>query len=116
MKKKSFTFGGSKLRCGHGIGCAQKTAWNKCRKKPVVVQFREVIPNFVSLLASNPEVLQWGNFTYSKPEDLDCERIQTREGVLLAFPERDFVIKGIEGELYPITKTTFYKTYEVLEK
>ena len=64
--------------------------WKKARKKPVVIEFREV---------------------FGKEE-----KIPTREGVLTAIQGRDFVIKGIEGELYPITKTTFYKTYEVLDE
>ena len=62
--------------------------WRKARKKPVVIKFREV-----------------------KGEK---EAIQTREGVLLAYKGQDYVIRGIKGELYPISKEIFRETYEVL--
>lgn len=64
------------------------TEWKKCRKKPVVVEFRE-------------------------PHSRE-ERIYTREGVLSAFKKKDYVIKGVEGEIYPINKKIFKKTYEVI--
>lgn len=64
--------------------------WRKARKKPIVVEFREVIG--------------------------EREMIGTREGVLTAIRNRDFIIRGIEGEEYPITKTTFYKTYDMLDE
>jgi hypothetical protein len=70
--------------------------WKKCRKKPVVVEFREVIPNTTRL-------------------GREMEEIGTREGVLMAYPDKDFIIKGVEGELYPISKEIFHKTYDVLE-
>ena len=37
--------------------------------------------------------------------------IHTREGVLFGYPG-DFVIEGIEGEVYPCGKDIFWKTYE----
>lgn len=75
----------------------KQTIWGKAKKKPVVIQFREVIPNNRDMDSGKP-----------------FEQIQTREGVLRGYPDKDFVIKGVEGEIYPITKTTFYKTYNVL--
>lgn len=63
--------------------------WKKARKKPVVIQFREVIGEF--------------------------EQVQTREGILKGFKGKDFIIKGVEGEVYPIAKQIFYKTYDVIE-
>jgi len=68
----------------------EKTVWRKARKKPVIVEFREV-----------------------KGE---VEKIETREGVLYAFPEVDFIIRGVDGEIYPIKKEIFFKTYEVIEE
>lgn len=65
----------------------ENMVWRKARKKPVIIEFREV--------------------------DGDKEEIHTREGILVAIKNRDFVIKGIEGELYPITKSTFFKTYDI---
>lgn len=42
-------------------------------------------------------------------------KISTREGIVTAYPDRDYLIRGIEGELYPIKKDIFEDTYEVLE-
>jgi len=28
---------------------------------------------------------------------------------------KDFIIRGVEGEFYPIKKDIFYKTYDVIE-
>ena len=64
--------------------------WRKARKKPIVIDFREVT-------------------------GMEAEVIPTREGFLLGYPGKDFIIKGVEGELYPIKKEIFYKTYEVLD-
>ena len=37
--------------------------------------------------------------------------IHTREGVLKGYPG-DFLIQGVEGEIYPCDKTIFWKTYK----
>lgn len=58
--------------------------WSKCRKKPVVVEYREAIPG---------------------------ETIQTREGSLVAQPG-DYIIRGIQGEIYLISRAIFEKTYD----
>jgi len=63
--------------------------WRKARKKPVIVEFREV---------------------HGK-----MEIIPTREGNLFAVKGRDYIIRGVEGEIYPIAKDIFEKTYEVIE-
>jgi len=62
------------------------TKWKDCRKKPVVVQYREVAGS--------------------------KETIVTREGTLYAIRGRDYVIKGVKGEVYPIKKEIFEETYE----
>jgi len=67
---------------------SKKTVWRKAIKKPIIIEFREV-----------------------KGE---VEKIKTEEGILLAIPEEDFIIRGVNGEIYPIKKEIFYKTYEVL--
>jgi len=71
--------------------------WKKARKKPVVIEFREVEPD-------SPNTMDMGR-----------ERIETREGILIAYKGRDYVIRGVEGELYPISKKIFKKTYEMLK-
>ncbi|RKY40689.1 MAG: hypothetical protein DRP85_08140 [Candidatus Makaraimicrobium thalassicum] len=67
---------------------ANKHVWRKARKKPVTVEFREVIGE---------------------------EQIRTREGVLIAKQGEDYIIRGVDGELYPIKKSIFHRTYEVVE-
>ena len=62
--------------------------WLTARKKPIIIHFREVDP--------------------------DGENICTLEGILEAKHGRDFIIKGIEGEEYPIRKDIFYQTYEIV--
>jgi len=77
--------------------------WGKARKKPVVVEFREVEP-LVHIKTKMPEKKEvWG------------ETIETREGILFAYPDQDYIIRGVEGELYPIKKEIFDKTYDVVE-
>ena len=63
--------------------------WRKARKKPIVVEFREVDGE---------------------------EQIETREGVLIAKQNEDYIIRGVDGEIYPIKKSIFYHTYEVIEE
>jgi len=66
----------------------EKNVWRKAKKKPVIVEFREVRG--------------------------EVEKIWTREGMVYAFPETDFIIRGVDGEIYPIKKEIFYKTYEII--
>jgi hypothetical protein len=61
--------------------------WKPCWKKPVEVQYREVRG--------------------------DKEEIETREGKLFGYKGQDFIIKGVNGEIYPIKKDIFDKTYTI---
>lgn len=62
-----------------------KPSWQKARKKPVVIEFREV---------------------------QGVEHIVTREGVVVAKQGVDYIIRGVDGELYPIKKDIFHRTYQ----
>lgn len=73
-------------------------SWGVARKRPILVKYREVIPK------------------EQKDVDVDCEVVYTREGVLLAYPDEDFIIRGFKGELYPIKKEIFYETYDVVQR
>ena len=84
-----------------------ENVWRKARKKPVVVEFREVIPN-PSHIIENP-------LSIGEAMSNICETIETLEGTLIAFKNNDFIIRGVEGEIYPIKKDIFYKTYDVIE-
>lgn len=61
------------------------TEWKKCRKKPVVVEYREVRG--------------------------EKELVKTREGKLYGYAGKDFIIRGVNGEIYPIGKKIFAQTY-----
>jgi len=74
---------------------AQKPFWIKAIKKPVIVEMREVIPTH-------------------KDASGEYEIIKTLEGDLIAHKNTSFVIRGVEGELYPIRKDIFVKTYKLI--
>jgi hypothetical protein len=48
------------------------------------------------------------------PEGLLIMEINTLEGVMIA-REGDYIIKGIQGELYPCKPDVFFKSYEAIE-
>lgn len=62
--------------------------WKKCRKKPIVVEFREAHEDGEHLT-----------------NDLDGREYFVN-------PETHFIIRGIKGELYSIDKEVFHETYE----
>ena len=77
--------------------------WNRAKKKPVEIDFREPIPN---------GVMEYG---FSKDlKTMPVEWVETREGKIMAIPGVDFVIQGVRGELYPIKKDIFYETYDII--
>ena len=84
------------------IGLVPNNPWKFAKKKPVVISFREPIPE--------KEI-----FDPDKKVMVSVEKIETREGALYAFCGRDYVIKGIQGELYPIDKKIFAETYDILD-
>ena len=61
--------------------------WRKARKLPKVIEFREV-----------------------KGSE---EELNTLEGKVTAYADRDFVVRGVDGEVYPCKKDIFRKTYEL---
>ena len=64
--------------------------WNKARKIPLIVEYREVIG--------------------------EMEEIETREGRLFAYKGKDVIIRGVQGELYPCKKDIFKETYIEMEE
>lgn len=61
--------------------------WKYARKRPVVIEYRDAE---------------------------DGERVETREGVLTA-QLGDFIIRGVQGELYPIARDIFEQTYDTVD-
>lgn len=81
----------------------------KYRKKPVEIEaFRigiDYIPDWFMDKVSSNDIILHG--------DTNAD-IKTLEGVMHA-NYGDFIIKGIEGEIYPCKPDIFYATYEVSE-
>jgi hypothetical protein len=92
----------------------------KFRKKPVVieaVQFNGWIEGTGNLnLTERPDWLinEFGKriIFFNAPDSL---AIKTLEGEMLA-SKGDWIIKGINGELYPCKPDIFEKTYEMVEE
>jgi len=74
------------------------TEWKYARRHPVTVRFREPCPNVEE------------RDTYYV-----AELIETAEGTMKAIPGRDYVVEGVDGELYPIKISIFNKTYDIVE-
>jgi hypothetical protein len=84
------------------VGLVPNDPWKYARKKPAVIQFREP---FAESKWFDPDKKEWVN----------VEKIETKEGTLYAICGRDYVIAGVQGEIYPIDKKIFAETYEVLD-
>lgn len=88
----------------------------KVRKKPVVVEAWQVAyPDLDSPLPKwMRDAIHDSHIVTENKEDSLAINIHTLEGVMIA-KLGDYVIKGVEGELYPVRKDIFEKTYEVVE-
>lgn len=91
----------------------------KARKKPVVIEAvklnsRGLIGEdwFWDAVSQNKIITH--NFGKHYAEPAWCE-IMTLEGTMMASPG-DYVIQGINGEIYPCKPDIFEKTYEVVDE
>jgi hypothetical protein len=89
----------------------------KYRKKPVVIEAVQLRWDTWSEMCDHAGV---GKLVDGKPEgDQDGEAIgldiPTLEGLMHA-NENDWIIKGVNGELYPCKPDIFEKTYEKIEE
>ena len=82
----------------------------KYRKKPIVIEAEQFViwdfnnkPFSVSIFGTNYEVKSTGYGAYIE--------IVTLEGVMKA-NHLDYIVKGIDGELYPVKADIFERTYE----
>lgn len=80
----------------------ENTQWQKARKKPIIVEFREAQP---LLTCASTQLDHSEKF----------ETVQTKNGRVIAVAGKDYVVRGVEGELYPINKGIFAETYDVLD-
>ena len=87
----------------------------KYRKKPVVIVAEQLNSRglmgsewFWDAVSSNEIITH--NFGKHYSEDAWCE-IRTLEGVMTAKPG-DYIIQGVQGEIYPCKPDIFEATYE----
>lgn len=85
----------------------------KFRKKPVVIEAEQFLPNdesidkVMSLASQSSRQVQ-----VTRMPDGQCTmHITTLEGVMEA-SIGDWIIRGIQGEVYPCKPDIFYATYE----
>lgn len=87
------------------------------RKKPVEIEawqftkknFAKGIPEFIRLAKNKPVTL------YSQyAGEIIFGEIETLEGKM-KISENDWIIKGVNGEFYPVKPDIFKKTYENLK-
>ena len=82
----------------------------KCRKKPVIVEaFRFQIDEFMTEWFADKVTV---NEIITHKEGA-CD-IVTLEGIMRA-NKGDYIIRGVNGEVYPCKPDIFEKTYEVIE-
>lgn len=84
----------------------------KARKKPVEIEFMKYIGR------NKQEIYDWSNGKVHCVTDVNSHYIgrfgvDTLEGFLVV-SFGDYIVKGVEGEFYPVDPYIFKKTYEVL--
>jgi hypothetical protein len=81
----------------------------KFRKKPVVIEARQLHPMATGSPCNCNELVAWiGTTAYIVGEGIE---IDTLEGAMKATPN-DWIIKGVKGEFYPCKPDIFEATYE----
>ena len=89
----------------------------KFRKKPVIIEaFQYGVDSrpdwFCDKVSTNEIITYWGSGT-DEPENCYCE-IKTLEGIMRG-DCFDFIIQGVNGEIYPCKPDIFEKTYEKVD-
>ena len=85
---------------------------NKARKKPVEIEFVEYTDgtNIVDLY-------DWSNDQIEVVFEIDTSQKRLYENTLegdMLVNKGDYIIKGVNGEVYPCKPDIFHKTYEVV--
>ncbi len=91
----------------------------KYRKKPIVIEAfklddRGIVEEdwFWDAVVNDTIILHHFGYEIYDPEPAWCE-IKTLEGIMLA-KAGDYIIRGVNGEIYPCKADIFEKTYEVI--
>lgn len=90
----------------------------KYRKKPVVVEAEHVYKLLNNATQNWNELPQWVKDNYEKGNIVflnNCLSIMTLEGRMKA-DYYDYLIQGVNGEIYPCKPDIFEKTYELVER
>ncbi|MEN1893151.1 hypothetical protein [Staphylococcus nepalensis] len=86
---------------------------NKARKKPIEIEFIEYTDD-INIV----DLYDWSNDQIEIVFEIDTLQkrlyINTLEGDMLV-NKGDYIIKGINNELYPCKPDIFHKTYEVTQ-
>jgi hypothetical protein len=87
----------------------------KYRKKPVVIEafkfYVDGMPDwFMDKVSSNDVILRNCNYNRYDITEAYCE-IKTLEGTMIG-SGGDYIIKGVQGEIYPCKPDIFEQTYE----
>lgn len=89
----------------------------KYRKKHVVIEAFEYCEDFMKIGTNCRGVLEWGISAYDDGDiyfnNKDECFIKTLEGDMKV-NIGDYIIKGVNGELYPCKPDIFEKTYELV--
>lgn len=95
----------------------EKENRNEIQKKPIVIEAFKLNERglvgedwFWDAVSNNTIITQ--HFGKFHPEPAWCE-IKTLEGIMIA-KAGDYIIRGINGEIYPCEADIFEKTYEVV--
>jgi hypothetical protein len=87
----------------------------KYRKKPVVIEAVQFIEgNFQEILSfSSGKAKRRIAYEGNTPIETNTIDIFTLEGTMIAI-EKDYIIRGIQGEYYPCKPDIFEKSYELV--
>lgn len=81
----------------------------KAKKKPVEIEFIQFTDK-VSVM----DILLWAKSKVKYKTTKNYIIINTLEGEMIANVD-DYIVKGVNGEFYPVKPDIFNKTYEVIE-
>ena len=92
---------------------------SKYRKKPAEVEafrfYADYMPDwFMDKVSANEVFLRCCDYKRYSIDEAFCE-IKTLEGPMIA-RGGDYIIKGVNGEIYPCKPDIFEKTYEMVEE
>lgn len=88
------------------------------RKKPLVIEafkfYVDPMPDwFMDKVSSNDVILRNCNYNEYNIDEAYCE-IKTLDGTMIG-NGGDYIIKGVQGEIYPCKPDIFEQTYEKIE-